>query len=44
MMTPKNPAGKQLAAVMDHFGGWMPDGGFKYRDAPRVTIESLSKR
>jgi len=44
LMTPENPSGKQLGAVMKHFGGWTPPGGFKYRDSPTVSIESLSKR
>ena len=44
MLKPENPSGHWLGKAMNKFGGWTPPGGYKYRDAPRISIEDLSKR
>jgi uncharacterized Fe-S center protein len=41
---PEEPSGHWLGKAMAKFGGWMPPGGYKYNDTPRISLEQLSKR
>lgn len=44
LFSPERPSGYYLAKGLEKIGTWTPPGGYKYRDKPLKTVESLSKR
>jgi len=42
--SPERPSGYYLGKGVEKFGGWVPEGGFRYNMEPSIPYSELEKR